>query len=117
MLLANVRDGGDLEKVAALSLLAVELGAIVGKFGSATIESGARLWLTYGDDNVRMEYPSDTGEELVDVTVPNYDPIHPKEVSETHRQHVLRRLPKEAKKLLRLWQKVVEEEDKEKKGK
>ena len=118
MLLANVKDGGELERAAALCSLATDLGAIVGKFGSSTVEHGARLWIKFGNDNVRLEYPSDNGEVLIDVHTPNYDPIHPKEVSENRRRHVMYWMPKEAEKFLRLWQQVIEEDDRHnKKGK
>lgn len=116
-LVANIKDGGDLERASMLCCLALDIKAIVGKFGSSTIESGGRLWFTVGDYGVRMEYPSDKGEELVVVRRLDYDPIHPKELGEDDCSFVLRRMPREAKKFLRLWQKVVEEADKNKEGK
>lgn len=117
-LLANIKDGGDLERAAMLCSLSTDMNAVVGKWGSATVESGARLWLIFGEDNILVEYPADNGEEkeLVDIYKPNYDPIHPIEISETHRKFVLWLLPKEAVKLVRLWQKVVAEDDAMKRG-
>lgn len=114
--LGNIKDGGDLERAAMLCSLATDIGARVGKWGSAKVKSGGRLCFIFGRDSVRIEYPSEKGgdEELVDVYRPTDDPIHPPEISDSRREFVLRHMPKEARKLVRLWQAVVVEDDKEK---